>query len=257
MPSPFPGMNPYLESPGIWHTFHGHFCFRCLEVLEPQVAPNYLMGSDENVYLHELPADERRPVVRPDVFVTAAKDAGVAQNAGGALVAPIYARVPHLAVDEERLPYLTIRDRKSRELVTVIELLSPSNKKSDRLQYIAKRQQYMEAGVSLVEIDLLRAGDRMPVEGSLECDYCVMVFRPQEAPRIGIWPIKLRDPLPDIPVPLRAGEKDAVIALQSLLHLVYDAGSYRRYIYWDDPEPPLSPEDQNWARQQLAERTEP
>ncbi|HZL36023.1 MAG TPA: DUF4058 family protein [Tepidisphaeraceae bacterium] len=255
MPSPFPGMNPYLEAPGVWHKFHNHFCTRCLEALDPQVAPKYIVDVDENVYLHELPADQRRLAGRPDVFVSRRGIAAPAAPSAASLTAPMYAQIPSLAVDEERLPYLRILDRQSREVISVIELLSPSNKSTDRRQYVAKRQQYMDAGVALVEIDLLRAGARMPVDEPPVCDYCVMVFRPQESPRIGIWPINLRSPLPEIPVPLRAGEPDAKLALQPLLHLVYGTGGYERYIYENELEPPLAPQDLLWASEILAANT--
>lgn len=248
MPSPFPGMNPYLERPGVWHKFHGHFCHRCMEALVPQLAQRYIVDVDEHVYIHELPARERRLVGRPDVFISAAEPAQTHASAAAQTVAPVYARLPELAIDEEHLPYLTILDGATREVVTVVELLSPSNKVTDRSQYVAKRQRYIDAGVALVEIDLLRGGQRMPAEQLPVSDYCVMVFRPEEASRIGVWPINLRDPLPKIPVPLHQGDEDAAIDLQSLLHVVYDAGGYERYIYAGEPEPPLKAEDANWAR---------
>src|ERR1700722_9739594 len=145
MPSPFPGMNPYLERDGVWHGFHQLLCARCVESLSPQVRPKYLVDLDENVYIHELGAEERQLVGRPDAFVIKAKSSSsTAPNphAGGTTVAPVYTRVPSLAIDEERLSYLKILDRDTREVVTVVELLSPVNKASGQHEYLAKRQRY-------------------------------------------------------------------------------------------------------------------
>ena len=250
MPSPFPGMNPYLERDGVWHSFHEQFCTRCLETLVPQVRPNYIVRTDETVYIHELDVAERNLVGRPDAFVTQTrKVAPPATKSGAVLSAPLYTRLEMIAIDEERLTYLKILDRRSREVVTVIELLSPSNKAADYQEYLAKRQHYVNGVVGLVEIDLLRGGRRLPLEEPQECDYCIMVARPQELPRVGVWPLKLADRLPIVPIPLRPGDADAKLDLQELLHGIYDAGGYEDYIYEDEPEPPLRSADAQWAAQ--------
>ena len=246
-------MNPYLERPGVWHKFHEQFFGRCMEMLVPQVRPKYIVDIDEQVYIHELPAEERRLVGRPDVYV-ARSDSAVATAAPSASTstAPISTRVPDVAIDEERLSYLKIMDRDSRRVITVLELLSPANKISDVAQYLSKRKRYLESGVGLVEIDLLRAGMRMPAESIPSCDYCVMIVRPNESPRVTVWPIQLRASLPNIPIPLRPGEGDAHIHLQDLLHALYDAGGYQDYIYATQPKPPLRDEDLQWASQILS-----
>src|SRR5262249_38575067 len=145
------------------------------------------------------------------------------------------------------------RDRNSRELITVLELLSPSNKKSgpDREQYLAKRRQLISSPVHLVEIDLLRGGPRLPVEDLPDCDYYALVSRVEERPRVGIWPVRLRDRLPVIPIPLRSPDPDARIDLQEVLHHLYDAAGYEDYIYTGAPQPPLHPQDAAWARELL------
>ena len=179
MPSPFPGMNPYLEQEDAWHNFHGQFCTYCLEVLVPQVRPAYLVKSDEHVYIHELSAEERRFLGRGDVTVARS---GITATATGAATtitpAPTYARVP-TATDVERHSYLEIRDRRTRELITVIELLSPSNKQTgpDREQYVSKRKQLIYSNVHFVEIDLLRGGPRLPMLDLPDCDYYAAVSR--------------------------------------------------------------------------------
>ncbi|HEX4795302.1 MAG TPA: DUF4058 family protein [Humisphaera sp.] len=174
MPSPFPGMNPYLEQEDAWHKFHEQFCIHCMELLVPQVRPNYIVELDEHVFVQELPADERRLIGRSDLSVVRRKpDAASPSSNASTLTAPAYAQLP-VAIDIERLSSVVIKDRKDRSIVTVVELLSPSNKSSDRPQYLAKRHQYFSSGVSLVEIDLLRGGLRLPLEGLNDCDYYVM-----------------------------------------------------------------------------------
>lgn len=250
MPSPFPGMNPYLEHPDVWHGFHGYFCPELAKAVVAELPARYMVRMDENVYLHELSADERRLFGRPDVgvFDRSGTTRGHAPNGSASAVAPAYAQLP--AVDLERLPFIEIRDIRSRRLVTVIELLSPANKRpgTDRDAYLTKRARLMHETVNLVEIDLLRGWPRMPMDGAPTCDYMVTVARPEEWPRVGVWPIGLRDPLPEIPIPLTAPDPDVRVALQPLLHAIYDAGGYERFVYDGEPEPPLSAADAEWAR---------
>ena len=163
-------------------------------------------------------------------------------------MAPIYGHISP-AVDQVHESFIEIRDRESRELITVVELLSPTNKASgsDREQYVGKRKTILAGNPHLVEIDLLRGGYRMPVEGLAACDYMVMVSRSYERPRVELWPVGLRDRLPMIPIPLRRGERDATIDLQQLLHEQFDAAGYADYIYRGHPQPPLSDAHAEWA----------
>lgn len=255
MPSPFPGMNPYLEQDDLWQDFHQSFIPLVREVLNTQVRPGYIARVEEYLFIHELSADERVYLGRSDVSLARSPDRGSVPAAAGALEAPAYGRMLP-TVDVEKHSYLEIRDRRNRELVTVIELLSPSNKKPgpDREQYVAKRRQLLVSNVHLVEIDLLRGGPRMPLQDLPDCDYCVLVSRVEDRPRVGIWPLRLRDRLPLIPIPLRAPDPDARIDLQEILHRLYDAAGYEDYIYTSAPRPPLHPDDAAWAQQFLPSR---
>ena len=154
------------------------------------------------------------------------------------------------SVDRISEPFIEIRDTEYRDLITVIELLSPTNKNSgpDREQYLSKRKLLLSGNVHFVEIDLLRGGTRMPVEGLAQCDYAMMVSRSYERPKVGLWPMKLRERLPVIPVPLKPEDPDAVLDLQQLLHETFDAAGYADYIYQGKPRPPLHPEDEAWAQ---------
>jgi len=204
MPSPFPGMNPFLENPDVWSTFQIQMLAAMADRLSAQVRPDYLV---------------------------------------------------HMEAHLERQRYLEIRDRRNRELVAVVELLSPVNKKSgpDRAQYLTKRSGILASPAHLVEIDLLRCGRAMPDHERPSSTYGVMVSRVEERPAADFWPIGLRQPLPTIPVPLRPANSHASLELQKLLHEVYDRGTYAQEIYELEAEPPLDPADLDWAEQVLSQ----
>ena len=247
MPSPFPGMNPYLEQPGVWHDFHQAYITAIRNALIPQIRPDYIAKIDDHVYIHELSGDERVFLGRPDVSVM--HSGGVATaTAGRSVAAPAFGHI-HPGVDTIHESYIEIRDRETSEVITVIELLSPTNKApgSDREQYIGKRKAVLSSNTHLVEIDLLRGGQRMPVEDLPPCDYVVMVSRSYERPRVELWPFMLRDPLPLIPVPLRLGRTDATLDLGQLLHDQFDAAGYEDYVYRTSPQPPLAAAETTWA----------
>src|ERR1700722_17684206 len=126
MPSPFPGMNPYIERASVWHNFHESFMPLVREILTAQVLPRYFVRIDEQRYIHERSGEERRFPGRGDLLIPALAPPSTAAVAeGSVLEAPAEVRLP--AVDIESQSFLEIRDRDSHELVTVVELLSPSN----------------------------------------------------------------------------------------------------------------------------------
>jgi len=208
--------------------------------------------------VHELPEGDRRLLGRPDVFVVerSPDKAADLKTSVAALSAPAQAQLLPLTITE-RDGFIEIQDALDRTRVTAIELLSPSNKTpgSDRTQYLAKRDRYLETGVNLVEIDLLRGGPRLPLHPPPKGDYCVMVSRAVDRPNVGVWPIQLRETLPTIPIPLRGSGATARLDLQAALHRVYDAAGYGDYIYDAESEPLLSEEDQNWALSVLRSTT--
>ncbi len=250
MPSPFPGMNPWVEQDGLWPDFHVAFVPALRRQLARQVAPRYIVLLEEQIYIHELPPEPARSI-RPEPALPGPQ--GGVNGAARAVVieAPSHPRLP--AEDIERLPFLEIRDRQSREQVTVIELLSPSNKKrgEDRGKYLETRRGVLKSTAHLIEIDLLRGHDPMPLVGRPECAYSVLVSRAQLRPVVDFWPIGLRDRLPVIPVPLRAPDDDARVDLKEAVDQVYDEAGYTHFIYDGVPDPPISAEDAEWARQFL------
>jgi len=174
---------------------------------------------DENVYLHDIPQEAPAQVLLPEQ-------------------------------DVESLSYLNILDRESREVVTVVELLSPTNKRpgEHRAQYLAKRSAVRQSEAHLVEIDLLRGGQPMPAEGRPGCTYSVLVSRAARRPQADFWPFGLRDPLPTVPVPLRPGDGNARLDLRAILDRVHDESGYEDFIYKHKPDPPLTGDDDAWAR---------
>ena len=245
MPSPFPGMNPWIEREGVWQGFHQRMIVRMGDAIAAQVDPRYFVMIEEHLYVQEEPERPYRSGARADVAITPrmARDGGPSL---ATLEGPVQVRLPMPELDPHI--FLQIRDRESREVTTVIELLSPTNKDRHRDHYYQKREQILTGTAHLVEIDLLRGGDPLPVPDRPECDYSVLVSRAERRPEADFWPIRLRDRLPTIPIPLHAPDLDATVDLQDLLHQIYDAGRYVRYLYDKDPQPPLRAEDQEWAR---------
>jgi hypothetical protein len=245
-------MDPYLEQDDAWHDFHERFIPYLATILGSQLRPRYIVKIDEHIYVHEMATETRRLVGRGDVSVGSSSTEFPPAAFGlvaGVLEAPARVRLP--AVDLERLSYIEIRDRGERELVTVIELLSPANKYAgpDHEQYLAKRMELLSGPVHLVEIDLLRGGPPMPAEDRPACAYSVLVSRLERRLDAEFWPISLPDRLPVIPVPVRCPDADARIDLQALLDRIYDDAGYVDYIYDGNPRPELNDKDAEWAQQ--------
>jgi hypothetical protein len=253
MPSPFPGMNPYLEQKALWRGFHNTFLVYLRAALTPLVTPRYYIEVEESLYLDEG-EDAPQLFAVADASVSGKKPKRTKRAVSSSVAvadAPVTVTVP--GVGKKRTRRLVIRDTRAHEVVTVIELLSPSNKEpgKDRDRYLDKRVEVLDSGTSFVEIDLLRGGQRMPMEGLPACDYYALVSRTWERPGMGLWPVGLRDPLPTVPIPLRRGEVEPLVALKPVLDRTYDEAGYAYRIYEGEPEPPLSAADAAWAKELL------
>jgi hypothetical protein len=140
------------------------------------------------------------------------------------------------------------------EVVTVIETLSPANKRASsdgREQYLEKRNEVLESRSHLIELDLLRGGVRLPTITPLPpADYYAIVSRRHTRPRAQVYPWTIHDPLQTIPVPLRRGDPEVSLDLQSVLTTVYDRARYGLSLNYTQPlDPPLSERDAEWAKQ--------
>jgi hypothetical protein len=141
-------------------------------------------------------------------------------------------------------------------VVTVVELLSPANKQRGSegyARYLSKRLDILRSRTNLVELDLLRGGQPLPVEGTLpQSDYRFIISRAWLRPQAHLYAFDLRQPVPDCPFPLKQDEVEPVLALQNLLHTLYEQAGYDlRIDYSIDPVPPLSPPDDAWADELL------
>ena len=251
MPSPFPGMDPYLESPELWPDVHATLMNAVREQLVPKLRPRYFVGVERRVYLVEE-GDPGRSMIVPDAVILAERN-----KARSSAPAPAARRIPtvlltmleDLEVGELRL---LIRRVGTRELVTVIELLSPTNKvggSRGRDVYLAKRREVLRSRVHLVEIDLLRGGERIPSADPLPPgDYLVHVSRADKRPQGEVYSWMLRDGVPEIAVPLGEGDTDVELDLGLGLQQSYDRGGYDLVLdYKSPPVPLLRAEDRAWA----------
>jgi hypothetical protein len=252
-------MDPYIEFSGRWADFHLGMLAAMRGQLNERLPRRYYASGDRHVWLLQSPSAGRPKVREPDVFLTDRGENGPAQGGGTALAAPAIVTLP--AVRRQGNRYLKIVDKEHQRVVTVIEMLSPTNKASDAngQAYRAKRDEYLAAGTNLVEIDLLRRGKRMPLgkPRPVKADYYVFVCRAWEMPTAGVWPISLRDQLPEVPIPLDADKPDVPLSLRVCLDRAYEEGRYAVVLPYDEPLKPSPAEaDAAWLRKVLAKRSD-
>src|SRR5262245_43202088 len=263
MPSPFPGMDPYIEDPFFWTDFHSNFMGAIRAALNAVLPSRYIASTERHVWVCQVdPHTTHQLLGSPDVQVAdkgrAAHTAmAVATAPAPTAVAPVIILLPLVRPQGSR--FIQIVDRRYRRLVTAVEVLSPSNKVSgeDGDAFRHKRGEYLGGRVNLVEVDLLRSGPR-PLLGDpppAPSDYYILVSRAAEFPQAAFWPLSVRDHLPKIPVPLDPGEADVPLDLRACLDRVYDEGRYETELdYSQPPTPPLDEPEATWARELLDAR---
>jgi hypothetical protein len=254
MPSPFPGMDPYLEAPELWRGFHARFLTVASGFLNRDLRAEYYVEVDERLYVVG-PEDESYQLFLPDLALV--RDAGqttveVAANGtsgddwqGLAVTAPtLTLRAPLIEIRET---FLRIERTDSREVVTVVEMLSPTNKHpgNGRSAYDDKRRKLLRTGVNLVEIDLLRDGlTFLPAAADMAHDYSVAVWEPtgDDHPlsrQTRIWLFDVTASLPRIPIPLHRGDGQIVLDLQAVFEETWSLARYeKRMDYSMSPPPP-------------------
>lgn len=252
MPSPFPGMDPYLEG-SLWMTIHTDLAVAIAHQLNRRMSPRYVALTARR-YVVDMP-EEAQVIVGetyPDVAVLTSRRVEGGGLAVEAMAPPlrmrtlVRTRVRHITVE--------IRDVAKRHLVTAIEILSPTNKRGEGFrEYRDRREKILRSTAHLVEIDLLRKGRRVPMRGKLpSVPYLIFVGRNEDRPITDVWPILLDQPLPEVPVPLLAGDPDVALDLQLALAGVYDDDRLGSLIdYTSPPEIPLTPEQAAWVDQHL------
>jgi Protein of unknown function (DUF4058) len=259
MSNPFPGMNPYLEHPELWPEIHSKLIVAIADVLVPQLVPKYRVNIERRIY--QVNGEDSLLVGIPDVVVQQRLRTQTDQTSYNVAVAapPITPRRVRMPIPLEfRESYLEVRDIATKQVVTVIEVLSPTNKRpgQGREIYEEKRQQILGSRTHLVEIDLLREGKPMPV---LECDiaanYRILLGRGDERPMADLYLFNLPDAIPSFPLPLRRGDVEPILDLQRLINDVYDRGAYDYAIdYNSEIVPKLSESETAWADGWLREK---
>jgi len=254
MPSPFPGMDPFLEGQ-IWREFHNLMIAEIQATLVPALRPHYVARMDERVYL-QYEFDESAQLALPDVTVL--RETGRTQESSsvGTMVIAEPILLPLPMPEEVKEVFLEVRLRQTHEVVTVIELLSPANKRAGskgREEYLAKREAVLLSRAHLAEIDLLRRGSRMPTtKPPPPCDYLALVSRVRRRPTAEVWTFTMRQRLPVIPIPLAGGDPDVPLNLQEVFNEVYARAGYDYSIDYEAPlDPALPGEDQAWLEQIL------
>jgi hypothetical protein len=240
-------MDPFLEDPAYWSDFHSRFINNWADALSDVLPEQYEANLGERVYLVEHDPEARK-LMSPDVGVIQAPGPRTSASVGSAATLdPV--TVPLTILDGPRETYIEILHKPDRELVTVLELLSPANKEQPgRGEYLAKRRAVLCQKVHLVELDLLRAGRRMPSQVPLPSgDYYYLVARAERRPDAEVFAWILRDPLPRLPVPLRAPDPDITFDLASVFRATYDRGRFARKLDYSCTPAGLAREDHLWA----------
>jgi Protein of unknown function (DUF4058) len=256
MPSPFPGMDPYLECH--WRDVHSSLVIYIRDAVQDFLPADLRARVEERVVL-ETPEGWANPLF-PDVRVidgrpqVQAKTTTIVRKPGAEFIL--------LEAGPEPLTegYIEIVDvRSGNRVVTIIEVLSPSNKVSgdDRKEYKRKQAEIVQSETNLVEIDLIRVGKHtvaIPLAnliGIKRTPYLVCVRRAGHS-KAAVYPIPLYEKLPTVQVPLRPDDEDVLLDLQALIEQCYRKGRYEVDLdYRLDADPPLTGPDAEWADELL------
>lgn len=258
MPSPFPGMNPYLENPELWPEVHHWILTLLAESLIPHIRPKYRVAVEKRVYND---TDGNSVLIGiPDVTIARSLKPTNQESSNIAVasppVKPITVNIP--IPEEIRETYLEVREIATGEVITVIELLSPKNKRQGegRKAYQTKRLQILGSSTHLVEIDLLRAGESMPIlDHDIKSDYRILVSCSQLRPKAELYPFNLLEAIPAFFLPLQKGDIEPLVNLQNVIQDLFDrAGLDLAIDYNSEPVPPIQEPDLIWVNDLLKEQ---
>ena len=256
MPSPFPGMDLYLESQGFWQDFHFRLIALMSEALSSSLPENYAALIEERISLVDLSGDALFNF-QPDVAIARQDREGTPQTNRShvATLEPVTIPLAARDLDEVTERWIEIKRLPDLSLVTVIEILSPTNKSGlGRTDYLHMRRQLLEQPVNLVEIDLLLRGSRIPLGAPLPPgDYYALVSRADKRNNCDVYAWSVRRLLPTIPIPLSYPDPDLSVDLSRAVERAYDQGRYARLVNYAAPVDllALTPNDREWADHQL------
>jgi hypothetical protein len=242
-------MNPYLENPELWTEVHHRLITAIANAIESNLSLDYRVAIEKRVYTF----------VPEDAVLVGVPDASVVSQSNirqpsTTLTAPasdssITVMLP--VPQEIREGYLEIRDTATGAVIAVIEVISPTNKRPGRGRdaYESKRNAVLESGTHLVEIDLLREGTPMAMLGNVPVsDYRILVSRANQRPKAQLYAFNLRQSIPVFVLPLKPGDAEPSVDLQTLVLQIYNQARYDLAInYRQEPVPLLREADRAWA----------
>ena len=255
MRTPFPGMDPYLEHPGLWPDVHNALVVRLRDELAPRLRPRYFVALEQRTYLNE--PEGLVFAGRPDTVVVSPRlhEPQPQYRSEAATEGMVTVELP--LPDELRETYLEVRSVVDDRVITVLEILSPANKRpgQGRQLYEHKRLLILGTATNLVEIDLLRAGEPMLMWGDGRgAHYRILVSRASRRPRGDLLPFTVRQVIPAFRLPLQRGDEEPQVELNALLHDLYEHASYDlRVNYRAEADPSLEGEDAAWVDALLRE----
>lgn len=261
MKSKFPGMDPFLEGAD-WQDVHNSLAYVIIRQIEPQLRPYYFARLEKYVVMDQPPNSELH-IVYPDFEIWKKKTDTLKEpteetETEPALTPPT-ATFPFLNTIELNVPVIEIRDKANNELITTIEIISPANKREPGYSKLVEKQRKLHSrGVHLLEIDLIRRGQRQckhPVAQSAH--YLVTLLR-GNIDEINIWAIDVKDELPVLPIPLKQNDATAILDLQRAFDSMYQERLYADSVDYEKelPPPGFSTEDKKWIKSKLEKNNE-
>lgn len=244
-------MDPYLEQPNFWSSFHFRLIGAIAAAITPQLSDQYYIEVELRTYQTE--GDNEVLIGIPDAAILNRQSVDrlpiEPQSATALMTQPETVMLPMMESVRER--YLEIRDIQTDAVITAIEVLSPKNKQAGegRNAYDKKRRSILESATHLVEIDLIRAGKAMPIVSNRPPSaYRILISRSPDRPAADLYALSLQTPLPTIPIPLKPEDDDIILDLQAVFNRIYTEARYGMRLDYKEPVPPpaLLADDRQW-----------
>lgn len=251
----FPGMNPYLEDPDLWSEVHHRLITAIAIAISPDIRPKYRVAIEKRTY--RMNTEDLILIGIPDVAVFSTEvnkqKSDLSSSQTGVMTLPTENKSVTVTVPlplEIKEGYLEIREVSTGKVVTVIEVLSPTNKKTKegRKAYLKKREQLLQSDTNLIEIDLLRAGEKMPILSNIaEKDDSILIIRSHRLPKAQLYAFSVRETIPIFTIPLQPNEEEIELNLQNLLLEIYEQAGFDLTLdYSQNPVPNIASKDRGW-----------